>query len=62
MPLSAVIAQALAPAAKVQEEIQETLVTEIRAAAVELGEPLNAAIEKLPADYKQGLVQRLNGQ
>lgn len=57
----AVVAKALLPAAKVQDEIQETLVTGIRAAAVELGEPLNAAVEKLPPDLKQGLVQRLNG-
>lgn len=56
------MAKALLPAAKVQDEIQETLVTGIRAAAVELGEPLNAAIEKLPTDLKQGLVKRLNGQ
>eukprot|EP00903_Cladosiphon_okamuranus_P009337 g8905.t1 len=57
-----VVANALTPAAKVQEEIQDTLVKGIQAAAGELGEPLNAAIEKLPADLKQGLLQRLNGQ
>lgn len=57
-----VVAKALTPAAKVQEEIQDTLVKGIQAAAGELGEPLNAAIEKLPADLKQGLLQRLNGQ
>lgn len=56
------IAKALTPAAKVQDEIQETLVNSIRAAASELGEPLNAAIEKLPADLKQVLLLRLNGQ
>lgn len=56
------VAKALTPAAKVQEEIQDTLVKGIQAAAGELGEPLNAAIEKLPADLKQGLLQRLNGQ
>ena len=57
-----VIAKAFAPAAKVQEEIQVTLVNGLRASAGELGEPLNAAIEKLPEDLKQGLVKRLNGQ
>lgn len=57
-----VIAKAFTPAAKVQEEIQVTLVNGLRASAGELGEPLNAAIEKLPADLKQGLLQRLNGQ
>lgn len=57
-----VVAKALTPAAKVQEEIQDTLVKGIQAAAGELGEPLNAAIEKLPVDLKQGLLQRLNGQ
>lgn len=56
------MAKALDPAAKVQDEIQVTLVAGLRAAAGELGEPLNAAIEKLPAELKQGLVQRLNGQ
>lgn len=56
------VARALLPAAKVQEDIQETLVAGLRAAAMELGDPLNAAIEKLPADLKQGLVLRLNGQ
>lgn len=57
-----VIAKAFTPAAKVQEEIQGTLVNGLRASAGALGEPLNAAIEKLPADLKQGLLQRLNGQ
>ncbi|CAM9255040.1 unnamed protein product [Laminaria digitata] len=57
-----VIAKAFTPAAKVQEEIQVTLVNGLRASAGALGEPLNAAIEKLPADLKQGLLQRLNGQ
>lgn len=56
------IAQALLPAAKVQEEIQETLVCGLRAAALEVGEQLNTAIEKLPAELKQGLVLRLNRQ
>lgn len=60
--MPAVVAKALTPAAKVQEEIQETLVSGLRAAAGELGEPLNAAIEKLPPDLKQGLVLRLIGQ
>ncbi|CAM9175169.1 unnamed protein product [Pylaiella littoralis] len=57
-----VVAKALTPAAKVQDEIQDTLVKGIQAEAGELGEPLNAAIEKLPADLKQGLLQRLNAQ
>lgn len=60
--ITVVIAKAFAPAAKVQEEIQLTLVNGLRASAGELGEPLNAAIEKLPEDLKQGLLKRLNGQ
>lgn len=60
--ITAVVAQALLPAAKVQDEIQETLLTGLRAAAVESGDQLNAAIEKLPAELKQSLVSRLNGQ
>lgn len=60
--VTAVVAKALTPAAKVQDEIQDTLVKGIQAEAGELGEPLNAAIEKLPADLKQGLLQRLNAQ
>lgn len=57
-----VIAQALLPAAKVQEEVQHTLLTGLRAASLEIGDQLNAAIEKLPAELKQTLVQRLNSQ
>jgi len=57
-----VVAKALTPAAKVQEEIQDTVVKGIQASAGELGEPLNAAIEKLPPDLKEGLLQRLNAQ
>lgn len=59
---TAVVAKALTPAAKVQDEIQENLINGLREAAKELGELINAAIEKLPADLKEGLVRRLNTQ
>ncbi|CAM9263097.1 unnamed protein product [Choristocarpus tenellus] len=55
-----VIAQALAPGSKVQDEIQATLVSKLQALAGELGDMLNTAIEKLPAEAKHQLVQRLN--
>lgn len=58
---TAVVARALTPEAKVQNEIQETLVSGLRA-STELGDHLNAAIEKVPPDLKQVLVRRLNGQ
>ena len=56
------MAKALTPEAKVQSEIQDTLVSGLRASAGEVGNQLNAAIEKLPPDLKQVLVLRLNGQ
>ncbi|CAM9783964.1 unnamed protein product [Ascophyllum nodosum] len=58
----AIVAKALTPEAKVQSEIQDTLVSGLRASAGEVGNQLNAAIEKLPPDLKQVLVLRLNGQ